>query len=430
MDIKKSKKIAIFGHYGNKNYGDESIIENLNKIIPDVELFCFSLNPEDSHINHNVKAYPIRRMKEKKKKNPVEKQQTELTEQNKKAAQENDSFKKKLKGSKVFTFLRKIKNIIKGLKELPDEFGFFKESYKNIKDFDLLIVTGSNQFLDNFGGTWGFPYTLLKWSILCKIAGVKMAYASVGAGPLDRSLSKFFIHLAILGKSFISYRDNNSKKLVEKTIFPINGQVYPDLAHSLNYISKNNVSVPKVVGINPMPVYDRRYWYTHDDHLFQSYLKRMAKFIEELIAQKYQVFMFNTMIKDLNVAYDIIDTLPESLRNKVSVKEAKSVDSLMSIIDSADLIIPTRFHGTILSLLADKPVLAICYYRKTRDIMTEMGQEKYTVDIETFEFKELWQLFNILVANYKKEKNKIIDKNKEFRDLLDEQYLELKKIID
>ncbi len=436
MEQIKSKKIAIFGHYGNKNYGDESIIAavlgNLKTIIPEAAFYCFSVHPEDSVRTHSVDSFPIRRINV----NPAKQNNNHPDMTPDAAGQTAD--RKSVKDSvkdlvKRVPFLIRIVRILqqlnKGLSEIPAEVDFLKKSYQIIKDFDLLLVTGSNQFLDNFGGTWGFPYTLLKWTVLCKWAGVKLAYASVGAGPLDNWFSKFFVHLAVVRSDYLSYRDVKSKKLVEKTIFPINGLVFPDLAHSLEFRSTNQVAEPRVIGINPMPVFDNRYWYVHDEEKYHSYIKRMAELTVKLTELHHPVFFFNTMIRDIDVAIDILDCLPKKIKSKINIKEAQSVNQLMQNIDTADIVVSTRFHGAVLAYLAEKPILGICYYRKTRDIMEEMGQARYAVDIETFTIDQMLQHLEELKLNYSNEKLKIRAKNSEYRNMLHEQYQTLRKLI-
>ncbi len=58
--------IAIFGHYGNKNLGDESITQamahQLRKRIPDAKLVGMSINPFDTAYRHNIESFPIRRL--------------------------------------------------------------------------------------------------------------------------------------------------------------------------------------------------------------------------------------------------------------------------------------------------------------------------------------------------------------------------------
>ena len=52
------------GINGNKNLGDEAIIEaiinNLRHHLGDPEIYCFSIDPFDSAQRHGVRAFPIR----------------------------------------------------------------------------------------------------------------------------------------------------------------------------------------------------------------------------------------------------------------------------------------------------------------------------------------------------------------------------------
>src|SRR5204862_5598308 len=56
--------IAVFGHYGNENIGDEAIIEasihNIRRRLPAARIVCLSLRPFDTEARHGLKTYPIR----------------------------------------------------------------------------------------------------------------------------------------------------------------------------------------------------------------------------------------------------------------------------------------------------------------------------------------------------------------------------------
>jgi polysaccharide pyruvyl transferase WcaK-like protein len=85
-------------------------------------------------------------------------------------------------------------------------------------------------------------------------------------------------------------------------------------------------------------------------------------------------------------------------------------------------VVATRFHGTVLSLLAEKPLLGICYYRKARELMIDMGQGAYAVDLDTFSVEDLWKRFKRLEANRAAEKEQIRKHNSAYRTALNEQY--------
>ena len=64
----KKLHIGVFGHYGNQNLGDESIIEaviqNIKNRVPDAKIYGFSIQPEDTRRRYNIEAFPIRKQKQ------------------------------------------------------------------------------------------------------------------------------------------------------------------------------------------------------------------------------------------------------------------------------------------------------------------------------------------------------------------------------
>jgi len=64
-------KVALKGYYGMGNMGDEAIlsviIKRLRRANPNIEIFVFSKDPEETKRLHNVKAW-----KDPSLKNPIE----------------------------------------------------------------------------------------------------------------------------------------------------------------------------------------------------------------------------------------------------------------------------------------------------------------------------------------------------------------------
>jgi polysaccharide pyruvyl transferase WcaK-like protein len=320
--------------------------------------------------------------------------------------------------------------------ELAKELRFLRDSRNRIRDVDLLLVSGSNQFLDNFGGVWGFPYTVLKWSILAKLAGAKLAFLSVGAGPIDSKISRVFVRMALRLADYASFRDQASKQLIEQKKSRRFGEVFPDLAHGLTFrvrdaSRKDSPGGAKrpTVGINPMPVYDRRYWHAPDDRRYQEYVERLASFACMLRRDGYGVFFFPTQTRDESVIRDILLRLNKDARETVNrqelVREAKSVSGLMDVYAEADMIVATRFHGVLLALRAERPVLGISYFRKTRDLLREMGQEACAVDLETFTAPDLYERLKTLETKRAEALDQIHKRGEVYRADLRAQYAQV-----
>ena len=440
--MKETSRIGIFGHYGNKNLGDEAIIlaviQNLKERIPDVEISCFSINPEDSTARYGVPAYPIRKVKKATVASNQPSGSTDslvcatemITDKNRSTPSRIKEVLKKLPF--VFTTLKFIKNILEFPFLLFEELCFLKKSFQSLKEVDLLLITGSNQFLDNFGGSWGFPYTLLKWSVLARLAGKKIAHISIGAGPLDKILSKSFICGSVCLSHYLSFRDKGSSDLTKRFLGFKSSHVFPDLAHSLRWEQdvkkqlKRGTTERLVVGINPMPIYDKRYWHIADDAKYIDFVAKIGGFATFLVEKDFNVILFGTHPKDIEVSNDVISYLSQrmdsALLSRCSIKSAEQVPDVMALISSFDFVVATRFHGVLLSLLARKCVVALCYGAKTNELMIEADQGQYALDFESFSLEELKSIFLKLFQNREDQELFIKKKEQDFIAKLDDQY--------
>lgn len=429
-------KIGVFGHYGNQNLGDEAIttatIQSIQRHFPSAGIVGFSIKPDDTTKRYGIEAFPIRYIK------PMVESTDKMVLEPESALAESvgssasPSFKERLKKIPFLgSALKVVSRTLELLRKWWQELVFLTDARHNLKDVDLIIVAGSNQFLDNFGGTWGFPYTLLKWTILCKLTNTRIAFASIGAGPLEAPLSKLLVRIALLFSDYLSYRDGASKQLVEKTIFPINGKVYPDLAHSLLFEPQEieSFSEKPVVAINPMPIYDSRYWCEHDDGRYKAYVKKMSSFCDLLIKEGYPVQFFSTQPADENVIDDILDGIDSKLLVGVDreslTQRSREVSELMAYLNTVDIVVATRLHGTILSLLSEKPVFGVTYHRKSSDVLVQMGQKDYFVALDTFDTETLKAKFDMLVKNMEVETKKIKQCGEVYRLKLNQQYNEI-----
>ena len=58
--------------------------------------------------------------------------------------------------------------------------------------------------------------------------------------------------------------------------------------------------------------------------------------------------------------------------------------------------VTSRFHGAVLSSLLHKPILAISYERKIRQLMDDLSQTRYCCNIDDFDPGGLYALFGDL----------------------------------
>jgi polysaccharide pyruvyl transferase WcaK-like protein len=184
-----------------------------------------------------------------------------------------------------------------------------------------------------------------------------------------------------------------------------------------------------MVAVNVMPMYSSRYWCVHDSSRYERYLDTLACFSAELIRQDYPLFFWGTQHRDEEAINDLLDLLAQQPGIEVDpknlVRTNRSVDGLMKLLDSADITVPTRFHGTVLSLLANKGVVAIAYYRKTDDLMREFGQAGFSLEFDTLTSDEMLARLYALEANLGAVQTEIARKAIQYRQALNDQYGEL-----
>lgn len=432
--------IGVFGHYGNENLGDEAIIEAVIQSVrtryPHARIYGFSINPADTAKRYGIPAFPIRHLAETRSVPPVP-GAGNTVDGGRTVEAPRSRFDVAKALAKRVPLVRRAFQVVRWLASAPGrlwrESCFLCQSRARMRELDLLLVSGSNQFLDNFGGVWGFPYTLLKWSILAKLTGTRLAFLSIGAGPIKSPVSRVFVRLALRLAGYASFRDAASKQLIEGGRRRDFGAVYPDLAHGLVLQAPSASRAagrepPKrpTVGINPMPVYDRRYWHDPDDSQYRHYVERLAMFASMLLRDDYGVFFFPTQARDEHVIEDILEALDPDLRrsidSKTLVRAGKTVATLMDVYASADLIVATRFHGVLLALRAGLPVLGICYFRKTRDLLREVGQENCAVELETFTALDLYARLQALERDVPNTRARIRERGEEYRAALRSQY--------
>jgi polysaccharide pyruvyl transferase WcaK-like protein len=330
----------------------------------------------------------------------------------------------------IFPTWQFIRQMTVKLSSLIAEFGLVKRGYTMLREFDLLIVSGGGQLDDYWGGAWGHPFTLLKWGLVARVAGVRYVFLSVGTCTLKSPLSAMFTKWALRLASYRSYRDTASKQLLQHLAFTRNDAVYPDLAFSHDIPVKNEttstINRRPVVGISPIAYLSSYYWPEQDLSVYDSYIKNLIAFVASLLKDDISVVLFHTSGTDKFVVKEILETF----HNDTSINEAGSitaiitdtVEDLLSLMANFDFVVASRLHGVILAHLMNRPVLAISYDRKVMTHMEDVEQSEYCIDIHNFKLESLVEKFSTLMSQTHLCRSIIFSKASEFKSRLDLQY--------
>ena len=401
---KASVKIALFGPYGFGNMGDAALVEaamqGLRRHLPEVEFRGICRHPPNVEARHGIPAWPIFRNY------PV-------------AAREGPpSSNGSLGGRRPVPprgFAARLRRWIKSvpvlhsyvlfpLAEIVRETRFMVRSYRLLRTLDAVVMPGSGQLHEEWGGPFSYPLALCKWAILARAAGCRLVFLSVGSGTLRSRPGRLFGRIALSLAHYSSFRDVKTQALAA-TLGVVNGAVVPDLAFGLSWDRRRRTipdQAPRgngIVGINPIAYCDPRGWHRKDERVYRNYVEKMAAMGQWLLAEGYRLlFISNELRTDRLVIEDIVKLLQFQGVASTNVLQpaTANLQDVLAHIGSCDFVLACRFHGVLFSFLQAKPVITIAFHYKLALLAEEMGQGRYCVDIERFSVEALQGLFQCL----------------------------------
>jgi polysaccharide pyruvyl transferase WcaK-like protein len=398
---KKKKKIALFGHFGWANFGNESTLQAmlcyLRQLEPDAEFNCICTGPKTVAMTYGIKAEPSR----------------------------SAIVRPWALRGRMATFGRTL------VVAIPSEIYRWLKSVRTLWGTDVLIVPGTGVLTDAYTlFSWG-PYDMFRWSVAAKLCRSELFFVSVGAGPIYSSAGRFFVKAALSLADFRSYRDESTLHYLKGIGFRTGDDpVYPDLAFSLPEIlgppRQRREGGRLVVGLGLMEYAGRYSVERPTNAVYSAYLETLAEFVKWLLAHDYDVRLLIGDLVDMPVTREFVSLLKQ---RSVTYEEGRiidepiaSVDDLLKQLAATDFVVATRFHNVLLALLLNKPSIAISFHHKCSSLMSQMGLSEYCQDINRLNADKLIEQFCDLEKNADRLRPLIKDKAEEFRRVLDEQY--------
>ena len=416
-------KIGLMGPFGGGNLGDaaiqQSAIANFRRLNPDLDIWGFSIKPLDTQARHNIPTYPL----------------------NKTANALNYAWwrgDERSLTSGLTTWLNyKRKNphrhllakIIQKFVAIGLETTAWWRAYRHFKQqkFDLLIVSGGGQLDDYWGGAWNHPFTLLCWGIIAKLSGSKFLLVSVGAAPINQLLSKLFTRITLSLADYRSYRDAESKAYIESIVgFQHDDPVYTDLAFSLPTESYSSLPTSQsIIGIGVMSYCHPQFWPQKDPQVYTNYLHKLADFGLWLVQQGHTLAIFPGQVEhDAMAIADFQELLQQRNvpQSQILLPSIATVDELIQQLLATKIVVASRFHGVLLSLLVHKPVLALSYHPKIETLMANTGQSQSCFDIEEFELETIKNQFRAIANRQEEIVEQLAAKTQLYKSALTQQY--------
>jgi polysaccharide pyruvyl transferase WcaK-like protein len=388
---KPSKKLGLFGLFGVGNFGNdgslEAMIVFLRNIRPDAELVCICAEPKRIQTEYHVLTLPINWQR-----------------------------------PETFHF-RLLNRLFLGV---PGKLLDFFQTFKQVRDLDVLIVPGTG-ILDDFGERpGGMPYALFRTFLVAKMFGTKILLVSIGAGPIRHSISRWLMTNAARLADYRSYRDVVSKDFMDSIgIDTRNDPIYPDIAFKLPTPQAPDCHTPNketlTVGVGVMTYQGWRYAEKVGLEIYSTYLSKLTQFVIWLLDRGCRVRIFGGDKGDQQAAADLLQALTRERRQQTENIVNEPVGSLHDVMcqmSQIDILVATRFHNVVCALMMEKPLISIKYADKNDALMADMGLEGFCQHIERIDVNVLIDQFGKLVTDRERYKTRIRETKMSYQNRL------------
>ena len=395
--------LVLYGHFGRGNLGNDSSLEALLSSIrryqPSAAVTCVCTGPQVIAERYGINTLPV-----------------DITETKQEYKPDG-----RLSGTARWAANR-----------ISDEMDFWLSRTRWFRTVDQFIVVGTGALDDMAVRPWNAPYDLFKWCQAAKLAGTRLVFLSVGAGPIRHWLSRAMMLRALRLADYRSYRDQASLEYVRGVGFDTSGdQVYPDLVFGLPHIANTPrlpaAARPQSVGLGVIGYYGWLHEPNTGEPLYLAYVAKLKEFVGWLLDQNYSVRL---LTGDLPVDQRPVDDILQFARQsgqpgwpeRVIAEPIADVEGLFEQIAQTDIVVAARFHNVVCSLMLGRPVVSIGYHEKNEALLAEMGLQAYCQHIEHFSVEELIRQFQSLASDLSPASQRIEHKCAEYRERLEAQY--------
>lgn len=431
MNRPKPGSIFLLTPSGHGNLGDaaiqDAVIAELRCRFAGAQIIVASLNPRDTEQRHGVPAFPL---------TALSRPGYDVVLPDQGSGRPLSQPARPHRAGRVV--LDSIKAVLpKGLPwlirsqfaKVRAELVHFVRVLRVLKGASYVVVSGGGQLDEFWGGPWGHPYSLFKWSLLGRLRGAKVVFLSVGFGTLHSATARFLTRRALALACYRSYRDAGSKVLLQSMGFANDDAVYPDLAYGTPsptlMRAPSRTDAVKRIGVSPIIYCDPRTWPRKSMDIYQGYLKRLAEVSAWLMQCGHDIVLLTSDRPDMRAASDLMGLLePVHRGQRVSLEtpDTSSVSTFLQVAASVDIVVASRLHGVLLSHVAYAPTIALSYERKVSTLMDSLGQSHLCLDIETFMLGDFQMAFQRLTEEGDSLRDSLRSTVDIFREQLREQY--------
>lgn len=303
--------------------------------------------------------------------------------------------------------------------QVPRQLASLVRALVQMRRLEVLIIPGTG-ILDDFQESpLGMPLVLFGWCLAAKLCRARIAFVSIGAGPIEHPLSRWLMTSAIAMADYRSYRDTGSRAFMERIGFDTrNDAVYPDIAFKVPEPSlppRHDADRPLAVGVGVMSYHGWRTDRCRGAAIYETYIAKISQFVLWLLDQGHAVRILMGAEGDRQAMADLVARVaaatPGVPQNRLHADPVHSLHELMQQIAETDMVVATRFHNIVSALKLRKPTVSLGYAQKNDLLMAEMGLGGFCQHIEDLDLRLLFEQFEQLRANRKQYEERLREAN-------------------
>lgn len=277
---------------------------------------------------------------------------------------------------------------------------------------DLVVVTGGAPLSTSWTPPHARAERIYQYEIV-RALGKPLAFYAMSVGPFVAEdplpdMLRPFMEQAIA----VLCRDDASMQVTRERVRVFTPNVHRTIDEAL-------LLRPRVPFRSPVPSrkYARRigvcvhqwHWLGDADPAARQrdFEARMARVCRALLEEGDTDLIFLTthqgvegIHRDDPVSERIREQLPEPLRSRAHVtREFVHPQEFTYVMGECDLVISSRLHGAIMSMVGGAPVVALAYEPKTRGLMRQLDLEDCVLDMGTASAEEILSLARNLLKN-------------------------------
>lgn len=246
---------------------------------------------------------------------------------------------------------------------------------------DMVISTGGTYLIEPYG-----LYTQYIDYLITHNLRKPLIFYTQSMGPFVKQTSINRMKRVLSKSKMILFRDKKSLQHIINLNLEHRPAMYvvPDAAFALGnpklLIQRNNDNFKKHMKV----AISVREWQSFQSKspeiVMQAYRESIATAVIHLIKQNYTIYFLSTCQglpeydNDAEEVAKIINLIPtKHHKNITNFADYIPIPQLLSILHDMDMIISTRLHMCILSLISGTPVFPIAYEFKTEELFSQLG---------------------------------------------------------